>query len=178
MKSFITRQQDNVRLAYRRNTQVLPRMCIFVGTANDEDVLPNDPTGNRRFVAIPIPGKHDDIAIGVWMEAHREQLWAEGMSMFMEGQSARIPQALWGEQRERNASHRRADETVEGSIRELGDLRDVSMRDIRAQAQIDRAISDIRIGSALKQLGWTLRKTSGKRLWSAPADWPSTEAQI
>ena len=53
LKAFISRAEDgSIRLVYRKNKDFLPRRCIIVGTSNEQMVLPNDPTGNRRFVAV------------------------------------------------------------------------------------------------------------------------------
>ncbi len=30
---------------------------VFVGTTNEDDAVPADPTGNRRWVPIPIKGR-------------------------------------------------------------------------------------------------------------------------
>ena len=55
LKAFVSRQDDGgIRLAFRRDPEPAPRRCIIVGTSNRLDVLPNDPTGNRRFVPITL----------------------------------------------------------------------------------------------------------------------------
>ena len=79
IKVFMARTDDAIRLPYGRRKSTLPRRCIFVGTANEPN-LPNDPTGNRRFVAVPVaptPGgvKH----LRSWIAASRDQLWAEAL---------------------------------------------------------------------------------------------------
>ena len=57
LKSFLSRTDDgSVRLAYRRNPETLLRRCIIVGTTNDPNPLPNDPSGNRRFVPVVLSG--------------------------------------------------------------------------------------------------------------------------
>ena len=53
LKAFLSRTDDGaVRLAYRRNPETMLRRCIIVGTTNAPDPLPNDPSGNRRFVPV------------------------------------------------------------------------------------------------------------------------------
>ena len=55
LKTFVTQQDDGtVRFAYRRNAETMLRRCILAGTSNNEIMLPNDPTGNRRFVPIEL----------------------------------------------------------------------------------------------------------------------------
>ena len=57
LKAFITRRYDQLRLAYRRDPQMIPRRSVIVGTTNEAECLPNDPTGNRRFVVIKVRAK-------------------------------------------------------------------------------------------------------------------------
>ena len=46
------RDDGATRLAYRRDPEVALRRSILVGTSNDAECLPNDPSGNTRFVPI------------------------------------------------------------------------------------------------------------------------------
>ena len=74
LKAFVSRQDDGgVRLAFRRNPEPAPRRCIIVGTSNRLDVLPNDPTGNRRFV--PVVLNPPTQAVEGYLTLHRDQLW-------------------------------------------------------------------------------------------------------
>lgn len=49
LKAFITRQTDEFRPPYGRNTMVAPRQCVFIGTVNPEGAYFKDMTGNRRY---------------------------------------------------------------------------------------------------------------------------------
>lgn len=85
IKSFITRQKDNYKLPYAIYSQDFPRQCVFIGTSNDLDFLPNDKSGNRRFVPVlansKVADKHplDDEAE---TRAYIDQLWAEAMYIY------------------------------------------------------------------------------------------------
>ena len=93
VKGFITRQDDgHVRLAYARSPESLPRRFILVATTNDESDLPNDPTGNRRFVPIVL---RDGVNVEAWMAEVREQLWAEALHLYREGRRANLPRELF-----------------------------------------------------------------------------------
>lgn len=77
VKGFISRQDDIYRAAYGRNTEQRPRMCVIVGSTNDDTGFLRDVTGNRRFWPVRVSGsqgKHswdltaDDVA-QIWAEA-------------------------------------------------------------------------------------------------------------
>ncbi len=79
MKSFLTTKVDKLRPPYGRNTESMPRRCMFAGTTNDELYL-KDPTGNRRYWPVSIT-KADPFALA----AVRDQLWAEVMTAYRQG---------------------------------------------------------------------------------------------
>lgn len=53
LKEFITRTQVSQRSAYARFVTTRPRICNLSGSTNDDTFL-TDPTGNRRFLVIPV----------------------------------------------------------------------------------------------------------------------------
>ena len=115
LKAFISRTDDgSVRLAYRANPEPLPRRAIIVGTSND-DCLPNDPTGNRRFVAIRIQGG-DPENLRTYLENHREHLWSEALSAYRTGAEARLPEDLFACQAMGNERFRRRDHILEDEL--------------------------------------------------------------
>ena len=115
LKAFLTRSDDgNVRLPYRRNTEMLLRTCCIVGTSNTRECLPADPSGNRRFVPIDVrAGEAGHAGVRVYLTVNRGQLWAEAVHLYREGVSARLPEALKVRQADVNAEHRRGDEMLE-----------------------------------------------------------------
>ena len=79
IKAFLARQDDGaVRLTYRRDPIDLPRRCVIVGSTNDPRCLPNDPSGNRRFVPVPVSAGNPR-EIRSFLNEHRKQLWAEAV---------------------------------------------------------------------------------------------------
>ena len=58
VKADISRREDRWRLAYRRDAEAFPRRFAFVGTSNERSVLPDDPSGNTRFVPIVCPNPY------------------------------------------------------------------------------------------------------------------------
>ena len=85
IKSFLSRTIDTYRTPYDRYTQDIPRQCVFIGTTNNTDFLPNDRTGNRRFIPIAINRKaaerhplKDENETRVFVL----QCWAEAMDIY------------------------------------------------------------------------------------------------
>lgn len=79
VKAFISRASDRFRQPYGRVTERHDRGCVFAGTVNPDAFLV-DTTGNRRYW--PITFRRGNIA---WVEANRDQLWAEAVARFRAG---------------------------------------------------------------------------------------------
>ena len=84
VKTFLARTMDNaIRLSYARYPGEFSRRCIFVGTADTNDALPNDPN-LRRFGPVhfrPKDGAESAVpAIREYMTKWRDQLWAEAIA--------------------------------------------------------------------------------------------------
>ena len=92
LKAFISRRDDGAtRLAYRRDPETALRRCILVGTSNDVECLPNDPSGNSRYVPIQCgAGSH----VEPYLDERRGQLWAEGLALYRKGERANLPRNL------------------------------------------------------------------------------------
>lgn len=85
IKSFLSRSEEKVRLAYARYVTVLKRHCVFIGSTNDNAFL-KDYSGSteRRFWIIPITrsaqtnivydGFTRDIVDQIWSEAYTEYI--------------------------------------------------------------------------------------------------------
>ena len=84
IKLFISQQYDRYRPAYGRYVRTFPRLCIFVGTTNDQDFL-SDRTGNRRFFPIKV-GRGEK---NVWSPEATEdfaQMMAEAVHRYKSGE--------------------------------------------------------------------------------------------
>ena len=117
-KAWLTAQDDTVRLAWRRDPSPLPRRVVFLGTTNDPS-LPNDPTGNRRFVTLHVGRKMSVEELRVYIDGVREQLWAEALHRYRQGESAYLPSELAPLQAAVNETARRQDEAVETALAEF-----------------------------------------------------------
>ena len=89
---------------------------MIVGTTNDPRCLPNDPSGNRRFIPVPC-------AAGVpattrtYLDEHRDQMWAEAIHRTRTGkETAYLPDNLAAVQAELAEQFRAVDEVAEEVI--------------------------------------------------------------
>ena len=116
LKRYITSKVDVQRIPYARVTESHARRFIFVATTNNETPLPNDPSGNRRFV--PIRLEHGN-NVEAWMNDNREQLWAEAYHMYRAGETANLDRELHPQQKVAAESARNVDAIVEELIAQL-----------------------------------------------------------
>ena len=115
LKAFVSRQDDGgIRLAFRRNPEPAPRRCIIVGTSNRQDVLPNDPSGNRRFV--PVVLNRPTQAVEEYLALHRDQLWAEARHRHSKGISPRLQRDLMPHAAAAAETHRNRDPIIEDAL--------------------------------------------------------------
>jgi len=186
LKSNITRQNDgSVRLAYRRNPESTPRRAVFYGTSNDHECLPNDATGNRRFVVLELEGDHARQSVESYFDKHRNELWAAALHLHQQGERANLPRDLFSAQRIANEGYRRSDIIVEDEVARLdpahfsdgGTLKDITLlmcdHDYdRRDRQMNTTGWGHRLGKALNAQGWQLHRmrVDGRvsRLWFPP----------
>lgn len=170
LKSFISSKNDGaIRLAYDRRPMVRSRRCIFIGTANGAS-LPNDPTGNRRFVAIPLAGrgKHPSDL----MAELREKLWAEALVRYKEGWRANLPDELKTHQEEVNEGYRQADETIEALISaRVDEFEGKTMAEIKDVFGPVSHYSDHRVGRALRFNGMAVKRVKIKGTSKCRREW-------
>lgn len=80
IKAFFSRRTDRIRRPYGRSAEDIPRQTVFCGTTNAVEYL-KDETGNRRFWSVRV-GSVDVEGI----REQRDQLWAEAVMRFREGE--------------------------------------------------------------------------------------------
>lgn len=93
IKAFLSRQKDTYKVPYDKYPHDFPRQCIFIGTTNNLDFLPNDKTGNRRFIPVLTNMKAAEIHPLENEEETRafiEQAWAEAMEIYRSGEYSLI----------------------------------------------------------------------------------------
>ena len=82
VKAFIASSADYFRASFDKRARDYPRQVVFGGTTNEETYL-TDPTGNRRFW--PVQVSRDGGCDIEWLQANRDQLFAEAMTRWREG---------------------------------------------------------------------------------------------
>lgn len=167
IKAFVTRQDDgHVRLSYAVSTEPLPRRFILAATTNNQTDLPNDPSGNRRFVPIPATANKCG-SVERFLDELRSQLWAEAMSFYRDGTRANLSRDLHAAQRDRAEQHRDRDDVLEDAIDRLTGDAPMTMAEIMdVLPESARGVSQHRLGKALRNAGWESKKTKTVRLWS------------
>lgn len=180
VKHQLSIQVDEYRPAYARNTVAYPRRSVFAATSND-NLLFNDPTGNRRFW----PVRTQKAKGAEWIKEHRDQLWAEAYTEWAAGEQYWFDQDTeWAELQEESASHFAVrDEVIEAvsefaskhpniwhSIDEImNEIDPPNPRTGRGPLGLDRA-NNIRVQKALSIVGFERLTKGHPRPWRGPND--------
>ena len=184
LKSYITTDHDDMRLAYGRDKEVMPRRFVFACTTNLERPLPNDATGNRRWCVLEVDksrvGKVED-----WIEERRDHLWGEALALYRMGVSASLPRDMKGIQDHFNCAYERLDEQMEDAYEAARDSNaiNVQRKYTLTELAVAMKVSDTpeefrrekrevqhRLRDELQRQGWTSKRgrhKAGKvkRLW-------------
>lgn len=155
IKRFISAPSDFYRPSYGRRAQQFPRQTIFIGSTNRETYLKDD-TGNRRFWPVRIASCNTEA-----LESARDQLWAEAVVRYHQGEAWWLEQAMEAVAREEQAARVEFDDwTV--PVMEYAEGRNALLaRDVLKQAlmleesQNTRANAN-RVGTILRLHGWRL----------------------
>ena len=120
LKNFLTMRNDGtIRLAYRKDPELMYRRCIMIGTTNEKNCLPNDPTGNRRFVCV-------ELTKGCNVEAkakrEREQWWAEALVRYDAGERSNLPRDLYDMRDSVNQRHSHRSVVLEDWVQQMTEV--------------------------------------------------------
>jgi len=102
VKAFLTNGKDVIRLPYAAKDAEYSRRTVFVGTVNGTGFLVDD-TGNRRFWVLEVD------RCDVLSADDMQQVWAEYMHMYEQGDRWHLDQATLAELNESNVDHTRID---------------------------------------------------------------------
>jgi Virulence-associated protein E len=153
LKALISRQVDEARMAYGRQTKRHPRQCVLAGTTNNTKYL-RDVTGARRFWPVPV-GVID-------LEAFRlivTQLWAEAAHLEAMGEPITLDEALYPAateiQEDRRVEHPFFDELDKWLVDLEGKILAADVWTILAKPGGQRTQTDNeQLGEAMRKLGF------------------------
>lgn len=162
VKAFISRRIDKFRPPYGRSIVEYPRQCVLAGSTNEAQFL-QDPTGNRRFMVVPVEFVDTD-----WIRRERDQLWAEAVHLWRAGTTWWLTESEAADQAAENEDlvvddpwkSKLIEWAVPGNlpVASDGQFELTSARALEAigvpGGQLTRA-SEIRVGTILTELGWT-----------------------
>ena len=116
LKAFLSRTDDGaVRLAYRKDPELLLRRCVIIGTADRKEPLPQ----RQKTYDDSCPSTWDagnPALIREYLDDNRTQLWAEALHLYGLGVEARLPDALKGLQFEATDRARSRDTVIEDAV--------------------------------------------------------------
>lgn len=105
VKMFLTKTEDYFRAAYAHYPEERPRQCVFFGTTNSTECL-TDITGGRRFWICDIDQQPRTKDVFRDLDQERDQLWAEAVVLFRQGEPLHLPPHLEAIARSLQESHR------------------------------------------------------------------------
>ena len=98
LKALISRTTNKTRLKYRADPKAYKRKYRMVGTTNEQDCLPYDPSGNTRFVPFVCEQKWEPLEMIAYFNKNRDQLFAEALVLYNQGDKGTLPSDLEAEQ--------------------------------------------------------------------------------
>ena len=189
LKAFVSRTTDYYRRPWGRGSEEHPRRVALVGSTNYEDCLPNDPSGNRRFIVVPVrkKGPRNAAQTKDYLDANREQIWAEALFIDKDtkGKGIYLEEDLEEEQFAENEKYRnQPNEIFENALEELikgfpgGELELISIQDElfktlrianpdnRSRAAVTAALRNRKV----EKLPRSRKKGKRKTLWRIPEE--------
>lgn len=190
VKSWMSFSTPHCRMAYERHARVHWPRFAMVGTSNDPECLPNDPTGNRRFAPIVVMGNpmQTPASISEWWRINRRRVWSTAVADARRGLDLiRTPAELRDDHRAATLRHTFCGEdqaTVTAYLREKnpmsGSLRDIARSAGLSIDLIEDGKFDAITRKALRAEGYSPHKgTQGTRTWVRDtAKWVAPVAPI
>jgi predicted P-loop ATPase len=156
VKAFISRREEDFLENYGRIQGYEPRRCVFAGTTNRDDYL-RDPTGGRRFWPVKVDKIDTDA-----LQRDRDQLWAEAVAAFHNGEQWHLSEAA-SKLAQVQQADRAPDDTWEPVVRTyLEGLPEVSTKMVLEHAlgilpSAQEHKDKLRVADLLARLGWVKR---------------------
>ena len=192
IKTYMDDTAESFRPPYAKTSELWPRRWVGIGTANDtgSGVLPDDPSGNRRYVAVLVepPGETQEersSRVRTYLVDNREQLWAEALYRYLAGEKSYLAGEFEEERDVMNTRYTRANQPVEDIAEMLtaehADGLPVPLADLLIESKLAadladasekmQAVGTILAGELVKREWYKKRMTVDKRqqtLWFPP----------
>ena len=179
-KNFISRESDMYRPPWFRQSVSIVRRWVCIATANGDGtgILPPDPTGNRRWVVIPVGNVRPQDVMN-YLNENRDQLWAEAIHRHKAGEPHFLPPHLEKEQEQVNKMFTPRNEAIDNRVADLSityaGAPPQQLSDLLKESKLardDAEAADIQkqrdLARALKAARWTRKQVSmggGKKQW-------------
>lgn len=154
LKNFLSKEVDESRMAFGRETTIVPRQFIIIGTTNDAYYL-YDPTGGRRFW--PVRCEAFDISM---LKRDLDQLWGEAAYYESQGESIRLDPKYYALAAKEQEARRVADpwEEILGPLLAdvNGKLDKSDVWSLLGMAHAEAKPADqSRLAAVMQRLGWS-----------------------
>lgn len=166
VKAYLASKKDRFRRSYGRNTEVIHRQTVFVGSTNETEFL-TDPTGARRFWPVRV-GKIDLAETRL----QRDQLWAEALVAYKNKEQWWLTADEAQELSDESERYHQADPWEEPIREYLIGMRLTTTSELLTKAiERDKGSQhrgdQMRMAGILARLGWTKcrRRVDNERKW-------------
>jgi len=165
IKAFLSRSTDRYRPPYAKNYVERPRQGVLIGTTNADDYL-RDTSGNRRIWPVLCVFADAD-----WVEANRQQLWAEAAAREASGEALWLADTDAREQATARQAERMSEDVwhdlIHDSVAQQMEIRvpDILTATLGIPRERQGKREEMRVAAILTALGWE------RRLVRAPGDW-------
>lgn len=167
LKSIFSKTQINERLPYDRKNSILPRICSFIGSTNEDNFL-NDDTGSVRWLCFQIT--HIDWKYS--QEIDINNIWSQAYALSLQSTfEAELTREDIQANEERNSKFQRLSTEqeiiatyIEKATETTGDFKTAS--DILIYLNpLNVRLNHIQIGKALSSLGYTKVKHRERQVY-------------
>ena len=196
-KKWVSQQEDRYRPPWYKVAVKLSRSFVVIATGNDTGtgVLPNDTSGDRRFVVVTVPETTRPKQVREYLDQNRVQLWAEALNAFKSGEEWWFGESLEREQTTHNSRWQRMNEAVVDKVFRLtGDLMGTEpqpLAELMLEAGVVEKLTDVpkerglqlEFASQLRKTEWervSRRGSDGRlrKLWKPPVPKPEPEPEM
>lgn len=164
VKAFLSSQVDTYRASFGHASGPVPRQTVFAGSTNEAAFL-GDSTGQRRFWVREVGGCRPEA-----VAASRDQLWAEAMELWRQGEHWHLTRDEAGLAAEAAEVYVQVDPWEESIRGYLAGRVSVTSREVLTHLfQLDpkdlNKGHEMRVATLLQAIGWVRTHTRTGKVW-------------